>query len=316
LQNNTAINMFNPGNERKPSNFEPGSTLSALFEDVAQAWPSNVAIDFERSKCITYEEAKSASNLLVERLRQIVSKGDMIVVFLNRSPEQVFAIIALAQIGAIYAPLDTRMPDARLYNTLKAIRPKLIITTPDLSGRFANSGVNGIEVFDPSPSESDSNARLRGESDNKPQVRPHADDIAAILFTSGSTGSPKGVVLSHRNLIEPVRTLSRVENIQSSSRLLQFASSAFDVHLIDIFCAITSGATLCQVSEDRLASDLQGWIGSMAADVIHLTPSVISLLDWEAPTTLKNMVTCGEPVTQDIIARWSSKVVLVNLFGE
>ncbi|KAF4993040.1 hypothetical protein FDECE_13534 [Fusarium decemcellulare] len=105
---------------------------------------------------------------------------------------------------------------------------------------------------------------------------PRSDDLAAVLFTSGSTGQPKGVMLSHQQLIDP------------------FASCAFDVHLLDIFCAMFNGATLCQVSQDNLASNLSGWGQDMAVDAAHLTPS---------------------PVTQRIIQDCGDKVNLINLYG-
>lgn len=146
------------------------------------------------------------------------------------------------------------------------------------------------------------------------EVVTRPDDLAAVLFTSGTTGQPKGVMLSHRNLIEPVRQLSQLEKINPASRILQFASCAFDVHLLDVFCTTFNGATLCQVSQENLASNLSGWVQDMAVDVAHLTPSVITLLEGGRVYSLKHMVTCGEPVTQGIIQDWGSRVNLINLY--
>src|SRR5277367_2974038 len=92
-------------------------------------------------------------------------------------------------------------------------------------------------------------------------------------------------MLSHRNLIEPARVLLRMECIGVGSRVFQFAACAFDVHLIDILCTLSTGATLCQVSSNYLAADLLRWIVEMKPNVAHLTPSVISLLDVEDDDT-------------------------------
>ena len=73
----------------------------------------------------------------------------------------------------------------------------------------------------------------------------HPSNLAAILFTSGSTRRPKSVILLYRNLIEPVRLLSRMENISPISRILQFARYAFDIHLLDILYTIFNSAVLC-----------------------------------------------------------------------
>jgi non-ribosomal peptide synthetase component F len=77
-----------------------------------------------------------------------------------------------------------------------------------------------------------------------------------------------------------------------------------------------NSARLCRVSNDNLTSNLSGWIEEMEADVVHLTSSVISLLECKRTITLKYMVTCGEPVTRAVIQDWSSKVVLINLYGK
>lgn len=290
-------------------------TISKLFEDAARTCPQGTAIQFEFSKRVTYQELKYMVDVLASNLQGLVRKNQLVPVLLPRSIQQICVILALAKLGAAYVPLDAGSPDTRLCSIVSAIRAKLIIAETESRNRFKE--VNGAEheYFDPLNCLGEPIKRRASPSFAVAEtVRP--SDLAAVLFTSGSTGQPKGVMLSHRNLIEPVRLLSQMENIGSRSRLLQFASCAFDVHLLDIFCAMFNSATLCQVSDDNLTSNLSEWIEEMEADVVHLTPSVISLLDCKGTTTLKYMVTCGESVTQAIIQDWSNKVVLINLYGK
>jgi non-ribosomal peptide synthetase component F len=289
-------------------------TISKLFEDAAQNCPQRIGVQFENSHQATYQELKHMVDILVSNCQGLVHKSQLVPVLLPRSIQQICVILALAKLGAAYVPLDPGSPDTRLRSIVSAIQAKLIIAENKSKDRFKGASGVGYEYFDPLTCIQE--AMIQRTSPSIVATgRVDPNDLAAVLFTSGSTGEPKGVMLSHRNLVEPVRMLSQMEHICSRSRLLQFASCAFDVHLLDIFCAMFNGATLCQVSNDNLTSNLSGWIGEMKADVVHLTPSVISLLESKETTTLKYMVTCGEPVTPAIVQDWSSKVVLINLYG-
>lgn len=289
-------------------------TISGLFEQAVRSYPPGVVVQFESSRRVSYQELGRMVDLLVSKLHGIVRRGQLVPVLLPRSVQQIYVILAIAKLGAVYVPLDAEIPDARLCSIVSSVGGGLIVTENESKRRFKEVNSAELDYFDPFDCDGEHLEQWAGPpSLNTETVRP--SDLAAVLFTSGSTGRPKGVMLSHRNLIEPVRLLSKLENICSTSRVLQFARCGFDVHLLDIFCAVFNGATLCQVSQDNLTSDLPGWIDRMSPDVIHLTPSVISLLDCKAMTTLRYMVTCGEPVTKAIIRDWSSKVVLINLYG-
>jgi non-ribosomal peptide synthetase component F len=292
-------------------------TISTIFRDAAEVHSQCVAIQSDVAGSVTYRELAGKVHALVLKLRGLIHKGQLVPVLLSRSSHQVSVILALAELGAAYVPLDAASPDSRLERVINATRAKLIIANDQDIARLQNTGVVVESYFDPYACLQDTVSSRHLE--NQPLVlgveNAHPDDIAAVLFTSGSTGEPKGVKLSHRNLIEPARMLSRMERIDVNSRLFQFASCSFDVHLIDVFCALFNGARLCQVSNDHMLSNLAGWIAHMGASVIHLTPSVISLLDYEDVPCLQYMVTCGEPVSRAIIQAWSSKLVLINLYG-
>ncbi|KPM37546.1 Linear gramicidin synthase subunit B [Neonectria ditissima] len=297
------------------SSSSTSDSIPKLFEDAARSCPQRPAVQFEHLDQVTYRQLRSMVGTLAAELRGVVCKGQMVPVLLPRSVYQVCAILTLAKLGAVYVPLDVNMPASRLYSILSTTQATVVITESRFHSLF--EGFNGPELRFIDPLNS-----LRGAKGQTCTSGPclaadatRPTDLAAVLFTSGSTGQPKGVMLSHRNLIEPVRLLSQLEEIHPASRILQFASCAFDVHLLDIFCAMFNGATLCQVSKGNLASNLSGWVQDMAVDVAHLTPSVIALLEGGRDYSLKHMVTCGEPVTQGIIQDWGGRVNLINLYG-
>ncbi|KAJ4309002.1 hypothetical protein N0V84_011755 [Fusarium piperis] len=297
------------------SSSSASDSISKLFEDAARSCPQRPAVQFELSGQVTYLQLRFMVDALAAELRGMVYKGQPVPVLLPRSVYQVCAILTLAKLGAVYVPLDVNMPASRLYSILSTTQATMVIA----EGRFQSlfEGFNGSKLgfFDPLDSLGVAEGRTCPSGPCPAEDVTGPDDLAAVLFTSGSTGQPKGVMLSHRNLIEPVRLLSQLEKINPVSRILQFASCAFDVHLLDVFCAAFNGATLCQVSQENLASNLSGWVQDMAVDVAHLTPSVITLLESGRVYSLKHMVTCGEPVTQGIIQDWGGRVNLINLYG-
>ncbi|KAK3321888.1 tyrocidine synthetase 1 [Apodospora peruviana] len=295
-------------------------TIWEIFQQVAAHGPENTALEYEQSEAWTYSQLHEAASHLAHQLEQLVPFGQYVPVMLPRSPAQVVAILALAKIGAVYVPLDPDLPSARIEKLLASIPSAIVLCLARQAKDDVPSGVSTVVV-------TVSGKHLTAESGLLQQQIPHQtaqrtsrftaseDDIASVLFTSGSTGQAKGVKLTHRNLILPARLLAEKENIGPKSRVFQFARSSFDVHLIDILCAFLHGAQLLQVSQESLMTDVSGWMHRMEADTVHLTPSTISMMEPAQIPSLKYMVTCGEPVTPDIINRWGPKVVLTNLYG-
>ncbi|TLD07980.1 hypothetical protein PspLS_12164 [Pyricularia sp. CBS 133598] len=285
----------------------------ALFEKVAKSLPNAPAVRFEMSAPWSYEELHKSASDFAEQLGQLVKSGQHVAVMLERSPAQVAAILAIAKIGAVYVPVDHSLPQTRVHNIVASIEDCVILcdTNRDVvldehMPRLVVTGAGRNLAIQPYHLTFNAQASC---------VQPSEDDLAAVLFTSGSTGSAKGVQLTHRNLILPARFLAEQEKIGPSSRVFQFARSSFDVHLIDIMCALLHGGQLLQVSQDKLMTDTSGWMRRLEVNTAHLTPSTISMLDPEQLPALQYLVTCGEPVTRDIIDRFASRLILTNLYG-
>ncbi|KAM7211692.1 hypothetical protein V8F06_012934 [Rhypophila decipiens] len=296
------------GISQQPFRAGLGGTIWEIFEQVATCAPENTAVEYELSDAWTYAQVHEAASTLAKQLEQHLPMpfGQYVPVMLPRSPSQVVAILALAKVGAVYVPLDPDLPRARIEKLLASI-PSAIVLCLDKQVKDLPSGAPAIVV------------RSGGLNDAAPtrnlRFAASEDDIASVLFTSGSTGQAKGVKLTHRNLILPARLLAEKENVGPHSRIFQFARSSFDVHLIDILCAFLHGAQLLQVSQESLMTDVSGWMHRLRADTVHLTPSTISMMDPAQIPSLKYMVTCGEPVTPEIINRWGPRVLLTNLYG-
>ncbi|KAL1883653.1 NRPS protein [Paecilomyces lecythidis] len=296
-----------------PAHYAQG-TIDSLFTTVALQHPDAIAVQFESSATLTYRELHNQMLQVSAALAPRICHGQPVPVLLPRSPLQVAVILALSHLGAIYVPLDPELPPNLLHDLLDRVDSPVIITNslpswsiPSWCHELEDHTVLDLSNILPTVGGSEVHRVLSRN------VRP--DSVAAILFTSGSTGKPKGVVLTHRNLIDPAKTLSRFESIGLGSRVFQYASFTSNIHMVDILSTLLHGACLCQVSQERMVDRLAHWIRTTQADTIHLTPRVLETMEPDDVPSLRYVVTCSEPVSAAVVSTWSTKVVLRNLYG-
>ncbi|BDD55417.1 hypothetical protein MAP00_000939 [Monascus purpureus] len=260
--------------------------IATVFDGVASQYPEAVAVQFEKWDFWTYVQLQKASVQIAKALGGLIAHGQQVAVLLPRSPAQIAAILAILRLGGQDALLPPNVD-----------RAWLIPNSPEKAIQVLCRIIERRRYFE-----------SNGDID--------ADEVAAaVFFTSGSTGLPKGVRLTHQNLLWPAQTVADQMHITVASRVPQFYQCSFDAHLIDILSTILYGRCLLQVSQENLMSDLTGWIRRMNPNTAHFTPSTISILDSSRVPSIKRLVTPGEPISQDLIDRWVDRVELMNLYG-
>lgn len=162
-------------------------------------------------------------------------------------------------------------------------------------------------------SDRDGGSRAHRENITLPLVK--IEDPVYAVFTSGSTGRPKGVLIEHGGFFQRAMANGPKLSLSYQTRVLQFASFVFDVANRDILYTLLFGGCICIPSDSQRSNDLAGFINQKEVNWLSITPSVAKLLEPSATPSVRHMVSCGEPMTSNMISEWASSLQLINAYG-
>jgi len=212
-----------------------------LFERQVECTPEAIALIFEDQE-LTYSDLNTRANQLAHHLIDLGVGPELIVgVCLERSLELIIAVLAIFKAGGAYLPFDPAWPRTRIEQLVTAAAPCLLVSTSELTKFFDSScRLLCLEHLD--------FAQLPVV--NLPKPGFGIDSLAYVLFTSGSTGAPKGVQVTHRTLANLMAWSRDEPRLGRPAKTLQFAASVFDVSLQEIFSALSIGGSVYLVDED------------------------------------------------------------------
>ncbi|PEG61331.1 non-ribosomal peptide synthetase, partial [Mycolicibacterium boenickei] len=284
---------------------------------VAQA-PEAVALSFD-GRSMTYRELDEASDLLAYELVECGARpGKCVAVLLPRSADPVVAILAVLKSGAAYLPIDPMHPDARIEFMLADARPVAAIATSGLRTRLAGRDLPVIDVDEPA---------LGVQSGISLPV-PTPGDTAYLIYTSGTTGRPKGVAITHANVVRLLATLDAELGL-AGQVWTQCHSLAFDYSVWEIWGALLFGGRLVVVPESvtRAPEELLALLVTEQVTVLSQTPSAFYALqsaDAVQPELgrqlkLETVVFGGEALEPQRLRTWfeghQSSTRLINMYG-
>jgi amino acid adenylation domain-containing protein len=331
-----------------------GRHLSHLLDEAARRRPEHTAVENEHGQRLSYAELLHGADRVATRLaRWGVDRGDRVGLWLPKSSEAVTAIHGVLRSGASYVPVDPTGPAARAAGILAASGVKVAIVAaelvPDLHDAWNGSGpaprlivVDGLygSRADQNEASADSVPAFPGNAGDaawseviadcapSPLVPPRAaDDLAYILFTSGSTGQPKGVMLSHANAFTFLDWCQyALGPWEDGDRFSSHAPFHFDLSIFDLFAACQAAATLVLIGEN-LGKDpgpLADYIAARQISVWYSAPSILALmthhgeLDRPAYTPPRLVLFAGEVFPVAALARlkdlWPA-ATMWNLYG-
>jgi non-ribosomal peptide synthetase component F len=289
--------------------------MHEIISEQALLQPSKTAIEAWDGS-LTYAQVESYSDELAQNLVLLEHAPKPIIpVLFEKSRWTIVAVLAVMKAGACFALLDPAQPEGRLKVIIQQINANLVVsskTQATLAARIAPSAT----IIPISESKFEKLYRPVVEqlpNTSLPSVSPHAP--LYIQFTSGSTGLPKGCIISHSQYTSGALPRAYDVGYRTHSRVLDFASYAFDVCIDSMLCTLAHGGTLCTPSDDRRMNDLSGAMQDMRVTLAGMTPSVARTLDLDILTQLDSIALGGEGVSASDAASWGRKTKVVNAYG-
>jgi clorobiocin biosynthesis protein CloN4 len=303
-----------------------GGLLHHLVKDSAARSPGAPAVH-AGTECLSYRELDQLADQQADGLAEAgVRPGDRVVIWAAKSTATVALTQAALRIGAIYVPVAPANPISRVRRICASCSPRLIVTDGD--GLAAAGELEpGIEVatLDTLAAAGSRRRGRPGQAGYPAMVSQHAP--AYILYTSGSTGDPKGVLISHRNALAFVSWAAGVTGLRSADRLANHASFNFDLSVFDLYGAFLAGASVDLIPAELAysAAELTAYLHDRKISVWYSVPSALllmmrygGLLGRTAPDALRVCVFAGEPFpiaeVRRLRAAWPG-VRLLNWYG-
>jgi amino acid adenylation domain-containing protein len=291
----------------------PSGCVHERFEAQAARAPDAVAAEFE-DEALSYRELNEQANQIARRLRELgVGPERLVGVCMGNGLRRLAALLGIWKAGGGYVPLDPALPAGRLAFMIADTGMRVIVTDDPSQARVPDTAEATVVSLDAERAEL--RQRNGGNLDDT-GVTPA--NVAYVLYTSGSTGQPKGVVVEHRNVVNFLHGMTSHWEIGPADTVLQFASFTFDVSVMDMFMPLTAGARVVLAAPETLHSPprLAALMRDAKITYACLPPAVLGLLpDGEYPD-LRILMAAGEELPSQVARRWIRPGLrLVNGYG-
>ena len=292
---------------------DKSDSIHNLFEKQVKATPSNKAIIF-KDKIYTYEEVNEYANSVANYLNKMGIKAGMkIGVHLDRKPSLIFILMGILKNGCTYIPIDPTYPEKRIKYIIDNSNLQLIITE-DYEKLI---GLDGVCIVDISK---DNSIWLQDKSNYHDEKGFNSNRNAYIIYTSGSTGNPKGVCVSHKNVVNFLISMQNKLNIKETDRIFSITTFSFDISVLEMFLPLVSGACTILIEKEAVidGKEIQKKINNYHPTFIQGTPAFWKMLvasGWNGMHEL-NILCGGEELKKDLSDQLISRCKnLWNMYG-
>ncbi|KAI8936771.1 hypothetical protein NX059_006018 [Plenodomus lindquistii] len=296
--------------------------LHELVEQTAKERPYRVALEFAHSiqdgKCSlqrwSYAELDAEGNRIAHLLISYgVQPGTLVGVCFDKCPEASFAMLSILKAGCAFVAIDPSAPATRQAFVIKDSDARVVLSMSRQSAQFEKEVEAPVLNLDVLATHAFPSHKPVLSRDISPQDRSYC------LYTSGTTGTPKGCELTHENAVQAMLSFQRLfaGHWNSDSRWLQFASFHFDVSVLEQFWSWSVGICVVSAPRDLIFEDLANSINALGITHIDLTPSLAQILHPDdVPSLCKGVfITGGESLKQEILDVWGPKAVIYNGYG-
>ncbi|MFZ5989459.1 MAG: AMP-binding protein [Bacillota bacterium] len=230
------------------------TTLQEMFISQVRRTPDNLAVIFE-GQSITYRVLHERTNRIAHYLREKgIGENDLVGVIANRSIDAIVNVMGILKSGAAYVPLNLDYPESRKKYIIEDAKCKAV-----LEGGF----------FD--------RERISAYPGEEVSMDYDPESLAYVIYTSGSTGKPKGVVITHKAVTNTIEDINKKFSVNEKDRLIGLSSMCFDLSVYDIFGALSTGAALVVVKDQRDVKNVIETIKSKGVTIWNSVPSILDI---------------------------------------
>ncbi|MFE4511358.1 amino acid adenylation domain-containing protein, partial [Bacillus subtilis] len=294
------------------TDFPKNMTIQELYEEQVMKAPDQIAVSFNGEN-LTYAELNQRANSLAKLLRKHgVNSNQLVGVMLERSFEMIISMLAVLKAGGAYLPIDLEYPSDRINFLLEDSQTKLLLTTSNLSKNNAFTGE--IICVD--------QLSLTSKSILNPEIKNESGDLSYVMYTSGTTGVPKGVCISHRNVIRLVKNTNYIP-FSSDTRMLQAGAFGFDATTFEVWGSLLNGGTLYLVEKEGILDTtlLKQAIVAMSINTALFTTALFNQLvekDVSIFSSLEYLVVGGDvllPKYINCVRGTYPQLKIINAYG-
>lgn len=298
------------------------ANVTYWLDETADRLPEKTAFVDEHKK-ITFRELRMQAMALATRM---IEKGlfrKPVVVYLEKGVDVLVSFMGAAYSCNFYSPIDIDMPASRVNKILEVLQPSLVITTARLREAFAGYAYEGEYLL----FEDAAVSKVEEEMVNAARMRGIDTDFLYVLFTSGSTGIPKGVTINHRSVIDYIDWVTETFAITEEDSFGNQAPFYFDNSILDIYSTIKSGATTYIIPKNLFAQPvpLLEYLKEKRINTIFWVPSALIVVaklkafrNVDLSDTLRRVLFCGEVMPNKQLNTWRRflpDVLYANLYG-
>jgi amino acid adenylation domain-containing protein len=298
------------------STLAPPLSLHASFELQVERTPEAIALVYEEH-CLTYRELNARANQLAHYLRSHgVSVDQPVGLFISRSLEVLIGLLGILKAGGAYVPLDASYPLKRLAFMLQDAGPAILLTQQAFLAQARELTTHqhiaaSLLCLDQPPPE------LAQQATDNPHSGCLPENLAYVMYTSGSTGQPKGVALSHGALCNLMAWQEQDCPLRPGTVVLQFAPLGFDASCQELFSTWQRGGKIVELSSDEMRRDLERWFVPYAG--LQNVAMWATQQEQTSRAHLQAIMTAGEQLQMTpAIVNWLRQMpgcILYNYYG-